>query len=112
VRTLARISLAIEGLRQLLPLRPKKTDKSPRDVRPGFPWRLEILRAIVDTRCIPLCWRLSARSCAFPPLALSCPCSHPAKFQFHLVFLPAAYFLSDEEVGVIAEIARTVAIGR
>jgi len=29
-----------------------------------------------------------------------------------LVFFPAAYFLSDEEVGVIAEIARTVAIGR
>jgi hypothetical protein len=39
------------------------------------------------------------------------PRSHPAKFQFHLVLLPAAYFLSDEEVGVVAEIVRGVAIG-
>jgi hypothetical protein len=39
------------------------------------------------------------------------PRSQPAKFQFHLVLLPAAYFLSDEEVGVVAEIVRDIAIG-
>jgi hypothetical protein len=39
------------------------------------------------------------------------PRSRPENFELHLVFFPAAYFLSGEEVGVVAEIVRTVAIG-
>src|SRR6516165_2081588 len=46
------------------------------------------------------------------PSFLRRPRNRPGNFQFHLVFLPAAYFLSDQEVGVVAEIARAVAIGR
>ena len=45
----------------------------------------------------------------FSLYALRRPRSRPDNFQFHLVFLPAANFLSREEVRVIAEVARAIA---
>jgi hypothetical protein len=63
--------------------------------------------AVPGSHCVGVCSLID-----FSMFALRRSCSHTAKFQFHLVSLPAAYFFSDEKVGVIAEIARTVATWR
>src|SRR5260370_13005631 len=49
-----RTSLAIEGVRRLLPFRSNETDNSRHDVRSRFPRRSDILRVIFDTRYRPL----------------------------------------------------------
>jgi len=66
IGTLARISPAIEGLRQPLPLRPKGTDKSSLDALSRFPWRSRMRRTTVDTRCMKWFRRVAARSYASP----------------------------------------------
>src|SRR5215831_2005619 len=91
--------LAVEEVRHPFFYRPNDTDKSPRDVFSRFLWRSRMLRAAVDTRCTRL-FRRVGMLIFFSLYALRRPRSRPDNFQFHLVFLPAANFLSREEVRV------------
>src|SRR6266852_7682929 len=67
--------LAIAGVRRLLPFRSNETDKPRHELRSRFPRRVEILRAISDTRYRPLSWRRVACSCSSPFIDARAFCS-------------------------------------
>jgi hypothetical protein len=110
VRTLARTSLAIEGLRQRLPLRPKGPINLRSIFVQGFPgaqrfFEQSLIFAAYD------CVGGYLLAHMLLPLGVKPPAQSSGQFPVPFGVFPSSLFPLREEVGVIGEIVRAVAIG-